>query len=266
MDNEENSPQPDDPPVTTGEDEVERLLAQAQALADDIATTTGVESAERDQDSAPSSQDVPTGDQSDALAAAETVEGKVTDLEGLVVGEASEPAPAEGADGQPPAKSKDPPAKPGAEAIDPPAEIAPPDKVDAADAAPPRDDPANRDTDTLLAGDVDLDLGRPEEAEDDAGKGDETDSAESRPKGSFKERIAAARSSVTRTGHWVTNAVCRATATAFLVLDRPFANVPRRAKKLLGIIGLITLLTGVAAWVLPGMLEHNPYEHLPLDR
>lgn len=49
-----------------------------------------------------------------------------------------------------------------------------------------------------------------------------------------------------------------------LLLDRPFAGLSPTARMVLGMIGLISLLLGVAAFVLPGLGTHNPYEKMEL--
>jgi len=55
----------------------------------------------------------------------------------------------------------------------------------------------------------------------------------------------------------------RVAASVFTVLDWPFAWIPQPIKSYLGIIGLITLIMGLVAWFLPGLLESNPYVDMP---
>jgi len=52
------------------------------------------------------------------------------------------------------------------------------------------------------------------------------------------------------------------TGRIIVALDRPFAKLSPRAKNNLGIVGLITLLAGLAGLILPGMLAHNPYAEM----
>lgn len=50
-----------------------------------------------------------------------------------------------------------------------------------------------------------------------------------------------------------------------VLLDWPFRNWSIGVKKMLGMLGIITFLSGAAAWYLPGMLSHNPFESIPLS-
>jgi len=45
-------------------------------------------------------------------------------------------------------------------------------------------------------------------------------------------------------------------------VDRPFAGLSGTARNRLGLIGLVSLVTGVLSFVLPSLLRSNPYAHL----
>jgi hypothetical protein len=52
-----------------------------------------------------------------------------------------------------------------------------------------------------------------------------------------------------------------------ILADRPFARLSPATKQTLGVVGLITLVMGVASIVLPKVLRSNPYAMMePLPR
>ncbi len=47
-----------------------------------------------------------------------------------------------------------------------------------------------------------------------------------------------------------------------VLVDKPFRNLSPATKKIVGLIGLVTLGMGLAAWFLPALLNSNPFEYL----
>lgn len=52
--------------------------------------------------------------------------------------------------------------------------------------------------------------------------------------------------------------------TPFVFLDRPFENVSPQGKRLIGLVAVATCLVGIASWVLPGLVNHNPFAAMDL--
>ena len=57
----------------------------------------------------------------------------------------------------------------------------------------------------------------------------------------------------------VPNTIANFVLRLFVLLDRPFQGMSSEAKLRIGLVGLVTILMGSAAWVLPCMISHNPY-------
>ena len=47
-----------------------------------------------------------------------------------------------------------------------------------------------------------------------------------------------------------------------VILDRPFAEMSMSKKRLLGLVAIATVIGGIAAWVLPSLLDHNPFSDM----
>ncbi|GMU33080.1 MAG: hypothetical protein HS101_08820 [Planctomycetia bacterium] len=54
----------------------------------------------------------------------------------------------------------------------------------------------------------------------------------------------------------------KATIAVLVLIDKPFAGLSATTKLALGLIGLISLIMGVAAIFLPKLLQSNPFEHV----
>jgi hypothetical protein len=293
MDTRENTPLPEDPPVTVGDGEVERLLDKAQEMAEEIAASTGVDPGAPDPQGAPQAPADQTTDQTtdqaadqvaDPLAGAESIEKTLAELGDLLndtpsVAEGSEADAAAGqADENPPEQvgqdvaaqgAEAPPARadetavrdsPAGESVAPVKSVGPSEAADGASA-----EGSSPDFDNDLAGDVNVDLSEPlqdAEPEDVAQAPDQAEKVGPRTKRSIKKLIAAARNSGRHVAKPAAITLVNAVLIPFLVLDRPFVNLSPVIKRRIGYLGLITVLMGIMSLVLPGMFEHNPYEHL----
>ena len=47
-----------------------------------------------------------------------------------------------------------------------------------------------------------------------------------------------------------------------VILDQPFAEMSMGKKRLLGLVAIATVIGGIAAWVLPSLLDHNPFSDM----
>ena len=271
----DKTPLPEDPPVTIAEDEVERLLAQAKSLTDQIASEAGMEP--------PAVDGIPLGEtpaaatiDSDPLAVTEDVERTLAELGALVGNDAPSATEAPEPEPRGPAPRID--ARPADEegAIE---EAAGPSERATSAASPlgaegiagveegvPTDDsgrPARStiDFDESLLGDVAVDLedaDNPASANEAVGKPAPGPVRSRTVKELLKAKVTA--------GPEIARRAARAGANGSLALlefiDRPFAGLPPTAKKVIGWVALATLLAGIASFVLPGLLEHNPYEKM----
>ncbi len=280
-------------PVPLADADVDRLLREAEVLTEEMVSETGAERPDPDG-AAGAVGAIETGD---AIAAVEDAEQKILQLD-EVLGAADEAASigrvAAETDGESPqlvdhvarAPTSEPgeeyspessPSAPGAQ-TEGPAPSGPqvehnesgieisasPEGADAASLMPP-----------LTAPESNTDVGAgpeaPVAAEDDAT--DESDDEGSTETGVAVDESAsgpATKRTIRQIAVAALRAGRRASLTAMLalpntflrtliVLDRPFAGLSPRAKRRIGLIGLVTLLMGLMSIVLPGMLKHNPY-------
>lgn len=266
-----NNPNPDQPPLTIGDQEIERLLQQAESLTNEIVEGVGAEA----------SPDAPTGNPAGQLGDAEpdpeaAVELVTQDVAQLV------------------AEVSEPPAAPSAEPFD----------AEAVDAEPDGGMTANEPETAESVAAIDQDV----EATDDdaaiesaeANEADELAPIESgTPDAAVTETMVvaaaveqstapqqesplppvamAADDSVpprrTFSGHVKHAAIYTARTVVFAVpnicirllmlLDWPFRQMSPGVKNALGVIGLITMMMGGVAMVAPSMMKHNPYAAMP---
>ncbi|MFQ5424560.1 MAG: hypothetical protein ACE5F9_11340 [Phycisphaerae bacterium] len=280
-------------PVPLADADVDRLLREAEVLTEEIVSETGAERPDPDG-AADAAGTIEAGD---AIAAVEDAEQKILQLED-VLGAADEAAStsqvaAETDDESPPVVdqvARAPTSEPGEEyspesspsAPDAPTEgpapsgpqvehnesgvdiSASPEGADAASLMPPltapeSDTDAGAEPDTPVAAD-DNTADNP----DDEGS-TETDVAvdESASVPAAKRTIRQVAVAALRAGRRVFLTAMLALPNAFLrtliVLDRPFAGLSPQAKRRIGLIGLVTLLMGLASILLPSLLHHNPY-------
>jgi hypothetical protein len=79
------------------------------------------------------------------------------------------------------------------------------------------------------------------------------------PKVPLKNRLATIGRCVLDGLTVVPNTIANFVLRLFVLLDRPFREMSSEAKLRIGLVGLVTILMGSAAWVLPCMISHNPY-------
>lgn len=262
----QSAQQPDQPaqePVDISAD-VDALLAQAASLAGEIAEDTG---AQVDADAAPSlaEADALAADPKDAV---DDVEKKLAELEKLV-GVTTE----DGADDDSGFITETSSLIDEDEAEDAGPSITPGDAkakpAAAADAIP------GDDFDTTLCGDIDVSLDddivdEPEDFGLDAGAKPAVaalrkplETILGAPKaigGAFKRFFA--KGFIRRLGDTL---ICRAILAGLELIDGPFAGLSPAAKRNIGIIAIITVLTGVASHFLPSMFNSNPYLDMAMN-
>lgn len=249
MSEQEQPALPEDPPVTIAEDEVDRLLTQAQDLADDISSTAGAESAKPDPDKAP---ETPVDDEKDPLASAEAVDAALGELAELV-------DDAQPDDGAPATKE------------------ARPDASDASSetrsaAAQSETSGIDIDESELIDADVRCDLG--DDLNVDLAEPGETAAVRGGDVGRvpWRQRLGEIRSiksvlpklpgmAAALAGRVVSSGMTTI-LRPLVVLDRPFAGLSPAAKRRIGYIAMVTLLMGLVSFVLPTMCEHNPYQDM----
>jgi len=76
---------------------------------------------------------------------------------------------------------------------------------------------------------------------------------------SVTERLTASCRITVRSALAVPIGIANGFLMIFVVLDRPFRNVSPGLKWMLGMIALATLLAGIAAWILPDLMNQNPF-------
>ncbi len=271
---ETNPPLPsEDPPLTVSDDEVERLLSQAQSLAADIATLARVE--QTPVSAAGGTIDLEKGDL-DPAAATESLERSVDELAGLLGGPDGAASASPGS--TPPAGPSTVPT-PGATVADAGGTLAD-DAGPGPSTAGPGPSTAGPGSstagfgpteaggipfDNALVGDVDVSL---DEAASLAPPGGGIPAAGgSRPAAAlatWRERLGTWRRRMGTAGGRLARRMPGGIVGFFLLLDRPFAGVPATAKRMIGGVAVVTLLMGLLAWLLPGLLESNPYAEVPL--
>ena len=281
MDSKEQSPSPDDTPSSVGAEELERLLNQAESLVADISSGVGVTDGQREPREVHAT---PFPDKPDALAALEETAAHVDKLK-RQTGEVSEPAeipkatvdvelPSDSAMGNKPeinaegeltggdapstekptlnkdeSKQRLPADRPSIEfaATAEKKSVAPAkQKARATIVLEPPDSPAAKVADQPRT---------PEQAVD-------TDVDQPAP-------------IVVRSVGWrrfpklifgmakaIALAPVKAAIAVVVFIDKPFAGLSATTKLALGLIGLISLIMGVAAIFLPKLLQSNPFEQV----
>lgn len=105
----------------------------------------------------------------------------------------------------------------------------------------------------------------PEPVADESNEPEEAQEEEGRPKSpSVKERLAAACRLAMSLGRAVPIGAANGFLTIFILLDWPFRNVSPGLKRVLGMVALATLMAGIAVWVLPDMMNQNPFAQMDL--
>lgn len=265
MDAKENSPTPEDSPLTVSNDEIERLLQNAESLVADIADGVGLSDEERSPKELHAS---PFPEKPDALEALEKTAEQVDRVEEQTGSMASlgeqdvdtisdspesetgvEPEEPDVADDQrspaAPAKGKFADGQPAIEAG--PCPPSPPEsapKTTESTEAPAKSALASRQTNLTEAS---------------SAKPDETSSTSDSPPSGRLRRLKVALG-VARS---VALFPLKATIATLILIDKPFKRLRPTTKLVLGLMGLVSLLMGLAAIFLPKLLASNPYESIP---
>lgn len=266
MDPKENSPTPDDSPLTVSTEELERLLQRAESLVADIADGVGLGEDERNPKELHAS---PFPDKPDALAALEDAAGHVDrieeqagapsdELEGQ--SEADSPGSDESiAEDDQDLTSGDDEAVEKAEPVSKSqgggdqADGVAPSSDSKSDSKKPADDRSAASSEKKPA---------PSAAKTATPTNKESDSntaVESTEEAQGKLKFAAIRRTVGRAKD-VVFAPIKLFIWVLVLLDKPFAGVRPTIKLVLGLAGLVSLLMGIAALFLPKLLSSNPYE------
>lgn len=85
---------------------------------------------------------------------------------------------------------------------------------------------------------------------------------ESKPRKSMIAKVIGVAMGSVQAGKKATMASLNMLINGLVLVDRPFRNVSPGAKKIVGLVGLVTLGMGLAAWFLPALLNSNPFEYL----
>ena len=102
-----------------------------------------------------------------------------------------------------------------------------------------------------------------ESGAEESGEGEDAAGEEGRPRGlSVKERLAASYGLAARWGRAVPIGVANGGLSIFVALDRPFHDVTPGMKRALGMLALATLLAGIIIWILPSIMNDNPFAQM----
>jgi hypothetical protein len=267
----DNASLPNDP-LTAGEDDIERLLGQAETLAIEIATSTGVEpTSAAPAANATAEAGVPEGSAPDPLAATQAVEEQLAELDELVAAEqqTNDTATAAANDSATKAAPAGLPEGAGEAAAGAADEAPPPTNAEQAEVDTERDE---------IEGDVSA--GAPEDHGVESKEGENAVQDAGPAVGGFKANFADASEPVGKCRSWkewlivvresgprVAKAAALAIPHAFLgileAIDRPFAGLSPKTKRAIGYVALITVVMGIASLVLPSLLNNNPYANMP---
>lgn len=288
----EGNPTPRDPSPMADE-EVDRLLREAEALTDEISNETGVENrnedvapadadpdapvdveaaAERASNRAREVADVLSDDEGDApkggAASAESASGRSADAQ------YESPELADASTDEAGAPTEEPPdvstAKSGLRVEHDPkggdsphsgdrasaAELPPltSRNADSIKPAPPR---PRASTPAAAAAAPEAESG---ESSTEAGAGEATQPAS---RSSVKAGLTASLGFARRCGSAALFALPNACLGALILLDRPFAGLSANTKRRIGLMGIVTVVMGMLSFVLPILLADNPYKDMP---
>lgn len=281
MDSKEQSPSPDDSPISVGAEELERLLNQAESLVADISSGVGIADEQREPKEVHAT---PFPDKPDALAALEETAAHVDKLK-RQTGEVSEPVEVPKATVD--EKESSDPLKDNELEIKDAGAIAGDDSPSPALPAIVNDKsnerlPANRPMKELAANAEEKSVGPAKQkarativleppsppspkAVDQPAVSDQRADTVAEPPASFPARSVGWRR-FPRAIFSITKAIAlapvKATISVVVLIDKPFAGLSVTTKLALGLIGLVSLIMGVAAIFLPKLLQSNPFEHV----
>ena len=276
MDTRENSPTPDDSRLTVSNEELERLLQNAESLVADIADGVGGSEAERRPKELHAS---PFPDKPDALDALEQTAAQVDRVEKQTgAAPASVEAQTTDAHEPPETESRDDSEAPAAvdeesEFTESPGESATadqmpdetePDETETDDSAPASRRPESAKAPGEPGGEKPATPAPPANDADptEASSSDGDDSAtppSEAPLSKGRKRLRAAF----RAARTVALFPLTATIEILILIDKPFARLRPTTKLVLGLMGLVSLIMGIAAFFLPKLLASNPYTSIP---
>ncbi|HVP12478.1 MAG TPA: hypothetical protein VMV94_14985 [Phycisphaerae bacterium] len=236
--------EPEEQPVVVGADDVDRLLAEAQSLADQIAAGSGTTG---DAAGSPSPAASTSVEDKDALGATEEVEKTLAELEAMLgVGSKAEPSADGTGAGEKAAVAKSTEAQSQA----PDTKAATHGKNQILDLPP----------DAAFSGEVDVALraGAPDRVAGGAQAGPNTSSDAGQTR-SFGKLLGEVKSFALRTGAAVKKLVPQTLSGIAAVIDRPFAGLSPVTKQYIGYAAIITVLAAIASFTMPPLFERNPY-------
>jgi hypothetical protein len=234
---------PEEQPVIAGADDVDRLLAEAQALTDQIAAGTGSIQA---ADQSPASGRDTLSENKDALAATSEVEKTLAELEGMLGsgGTAEQPANAEHAKKNSAVSEE---VKLAANAQSPPPSRGRNKILDASSEA-------------QIADGVDVDLSHGALAGSaEAGKAGRAQSNKLREKKSPRAVLLGMLAAGGRAGRATLRFAPSMLTRVADLLDLPFAGLSPAVKKHIGIAAIVTIIAAIASFVMPPLFARNPY-------
>lgn len=234
-----NSGGAEEQPVVAGAEDIDRLLEEAQSLATDISVEAG---ATRDPDLAEGGGGEPASS-ADVMAAEASVEKTLADLETTLSESQPDRAESDAAGeastssaGQPPSdRTQSSPAPRGVNMImDAESEEELVREIAADKAASAKPDAVASQGSGAAPG------AKPEESGGD-------------------DRRSGAIRSLGRGLLRVVTMPPRAVMLVLVILDWPFAGFSRTTKQCIGYAAIVTILAAIASFILPSLLQHNPY-------
>ena len=232
-----------EPSVAVSDAELERLLNEATSLSQEIAEEAGEISKEASTEEG--------GDQTaPATTPVDVTEPEAPDTAAPPAAEQAKPLPNLLQD--PDATTASAPAE---------AEPEPTANQDTAPAAAPRPSVKIETRDEEIAANA----ASPDAVGDESGESTDGQEGEDPHHGpSIKERLVGACRLAASLGRTVPISLANGFLSIFILLDRPFRDVSPERKQVLGLVALATLMAGVAAWILPDMMNGNPFSEMEL--
>jgi hypothetical protein len=250
----DKSPLPEDPPVTIAEDEVERLLTQAESLAVEIAAEVGSVPGRAEGVPVRAIPAIGLGGEPDPLAATREVERTLSALHGFV----AEPELEASAARRGQAAERNAGAVPRTSAHLSPTCSGGSDTSILEYTQPPH----------AFSGATGQTSQRSDGEARDENQGDlRVDEAaiqlpRERPQRTLGTRLLAALLRLPALARTTVRAGPRVFSWLLDIIDRPFRSVSPSTRRIIGYLAVVTFLMGIASFVLPGLLDHNSYDNL----
>lgn len=90
----------------------------------------------------------------------------------------------------------------------------------------------------------------------------EVEAGEAKPRKSMIAKVIGVAMGSVRAGRKAMVACINVVIDGLVLVDKPFRNLSPATKKIVGLVGFVTLGMGLAAWFLPALLNSNPFEYL----